>query len=104
MVIAASSARMMPTATSGRSSPGSRRRPAEMAHIVMCWELGGDLGHVARMRPLAESLRLRGHRVTFIVREPLAAARLLDPAHYTWLQAPVHMEAVSPAFAPTRNF
>ena len=75
-----------------------------MAHAVMCWELGGDLGHVARMRPLAEALRRRGHRVTFIVREPLAAGRLLDPAHYAWLQAPVHMEGVSPAFTPTRNF
>ena len=75
-----------------------------MAHAVMCWELGGDLGHVARMRPLAEALRQRGHRVTFIVREPLAAGRLLDPAHYSWLQAPVHMDAVASAFVPTRNF
>ena len=27
-----------------------------MARISMCWELGGDLGHVARMKPLAEAL------------------------------------------------
>ena len=75
-----------------------------MAHIVMCWELGGDLGHVARMRPLAEALRTRGHRVSFIVRETLAAGRLLDPAHYAWLQAPLQPDAVSPAYAPTLNF
>ncbi len=30
-----------------------------MANIVMCWELGGDLGHVARMKPLAEALSKR---------------------------------------------
>jgi hypothetical protein len=75
-----------------------------MAHVVMCWELGGDLGHVARMRPLAEALRGRGHRVSFIVRETLAAGRLLDPAHYAWLQAPLQPNAVSPAYAPTLNF
>ena len=75
-----------------------------MAHVVMCWELGGDLGHVARMRPLAESLRARGHRVSFIVRETLAAGRLLDPAHYPWLQAPLQPDLVSPVYAPTLNF
>lgn len=75
-----------------------------MAHAVMCWELGGDLGHVARMRPLAAALRARGHRVSFIVREPLAASRLLEPTHYTWLQAPLQAEPVTPPFAPTFNF
>lgn len=75
-----------------------------MAHIVMCWELGGDLGHVARMRPLGEALRARGHRVSFIVRETLAAGRLLDPVHYSWLQAPLHPELVSPIYSPTLNF
>ncbi len=75
-----------------------------MAHVVMCWELGGDLGHVARMRPLAESLRARGHRVSFVVRETLAAGRLLDPAHYAWLQAPLQPDLVSPVYAPTLNF
>ena len=75
-----------------------------MAHVVMCWELGGDLGHVARMRPLAAALRARGHRVSFIVRETLAAYRLLDPAEYTWLQAPLQGDAVSSAYVPTLSF
>ncbi len=75
-----------------------------MAHAVMCWELGGDLGHVARMRPLADALQARGHRVTFMVREPLAAGRLLDPQRYSWLQAPLQLDAVSPQIIPTRNF
>ena len=75
-----------------------------MTHVVMCWELGGDLGHVARMRPLAESLHARGHRVSFIVREALAAGRLLDPAHYAWLQAPLQPDAVPQVYAPTLNF
>lgn len=75
-----------------------------MAHVVMCWELGGDLGHVARMKPLAEVLAARGHRVSFIVRETLPAERLLDPKRFRWLQAPFQSEAVVPALVPTLNF
>src|SRR5580765_5727007 len=67
-----------------------------MARIVMCWELGGDLGHVARMKPLAEALAARGHEVTFIVRETLPAERLLDPKRFRWLQAPYQTEPVQP--------
>src|SRR5215469_15969615 len=69
----------------------------------MCWELGGDLGHVARLRPLAEALRTRGHRVSFILRETVAAERLLDPGHYAWLQAPLQAVPVSPVYVPTRH-
>jgi UDP:flavonoid glycosyltransferase YjiC (YdhE family) len=65
-----------------------------MARIVMCWELGGDLGHVARMKPLAEALQARGHRVDFILRECLPAERLLDPRRFRWFQAPYQTEAV----------
>lgn len=75
-----------------------------MAHIVMCWELGGDLGHVARMKPLAEALHRHGHRVSFIVRECLPAERLLDPGHFRWFQAPYQSEAIPNAIVPTRNF
>jgi hypothetical protein len=74
-----------------------------MAHAVMCWELGGDLGHVARMLPLAEALHARGHRVSFIVREPLAAHRLLDPARYTWFQAPLQADTAARVITPTRS-
>ena len=75
-----------------------------MARIVMCWELGGDLGHIARMKPLAETLHARGHRVSFIVRETIGAERLLDPAKFAWLQAPIQTEAVRPGKVPTLNF
>lgn len=74
-----------------------------MANIVMCWELGGDLGHVARMKPLAEALRLRGHRVSFIVRDTLSAEKLLDPAHYRWYQAPYQNERIPDPALPTLN-
>ena len=75
-----------------------------MARIVMCWELGGDLGHVARMKPLAESLHARGHAVSFIVRETIGAERLLDPVKFRWLQAPIQADPVRPGKLPTLNF
>lgn len=75
-----------------------------MARIVMCWELGGDLGHIARMKPLAEALHARGHEVSFIVRETIGAERLLDPGKFRWLQAPIQPEAVRPGKLPTLNF
>lgn len=74
-----------------------------MARIVMCWELGGDLGHVARMKPLAEALQARGHHVDFIVRECLPAERLLDPKRFRWFQAPFQTEAVAGQFNPARS-
>ena len=72
-----------------------------MAKVVMCWELGGDLGHVARMKPLAEALHARGHRVSFIVREPLSAERLLDPQRFRWFQAPYQSEGIPNPIRPT---
>ena len=74
-----------------------------MARIVMCWELGGDLGHVARMKPLAETLQARGHQLSFILRECLPAERLLDPRRFRWFQAPYQTEAVASQFRPARS-
>jgi UDP:flavonoid glycosyltransferase YjiC (YdhE family) len=74
-----------------------------MAHVVMCWELGGDLGHVARMKPLAEALQRHGHRVSFILRECLPAERLLDGGRFHWYQAPFQSEAVPAPRIPTRS-
>jgi hypothetical protein len=74
-----------------------------VANIVMCWELGGDLGHVARMKPLAEALQARGHRVDFVLRECLPAEKLLDPQRFRWFQAPYQTEAVPVPFNPARS-
>ncbi len=59
-----------------------------MATILLAWELGGGLGHLMNLRPLAEGLLRRGHRVVAVLRD-LSAARqfLVDPA-VAILQAP----------------
>ena len=39
-----------------------------MATILFAWELGGGLGHLTVIKPLAEALRDQGHRVVIAVR------------------------------------
>lgn len=36
-----------------------------MSRILICWELGGNLGHVMRLLPLARILRVQGHSVVW---------------------------------------
>jgi hypothetical protein len=54
--------------------------------ILFTWEFGDDLGHIARLRPVAEELQRRGHDVVF------AASRLKKifalPASLTVIPAP----------------
>src|SRR4051794_39001978 len=37
--------------------------------ILFTWELGGGLGHIARLRPLAEAMQGLGRSVAFAVRD-----------------------------------
>ncbi|QFU77659.1 hypothetical protein EY643_19365 [Halioglobus maricola] len=37
--------------------------------VLLAWDFGADLGHLARLRPLAQSLEARGHEVFFAVRD-----------------------------------
>jgi UDP:flavonoid glycosyltransferase YjiC (YdhE family) len=41
-----------------------------MATFLLCWEIGGGLGHVGRLAPVARQLAGRGHRVAVALREP----------------------------------
>ena len=45
-----------------------------MSRILICWELGGNLGHVMRLLPLARILRVQGHAVTWAFGKTRAAA------------------------------
>ncbi len=54
----------------------------------MGWELGGGLGHVARLLSIARGLRELGHRPVFAVRNPQAAAALFDGDEFPVLQIP----------------
>jgi UDP:flavonoid glycosyltransferase YjiC (YdhE family) len=60
-----------------------------MSRILFAWELGANLGHLARDLPVASALRSAGHGVFFAVRDTRVAAETLGPAHFRFTQAPV---------------
>ena len=37
------------------------------AHVVLAWEMGSELGHLANFSALAQGLLARGHRVTLVL-------------------------------------
>jgi UDP:flavonoid glycosyltransferase YjiC (YdhE family) len=45
-------------------------RIKDMATFLLCWEMGGGLGHVGRLLPVARQLADRGHRVVVALCEP----------------------------------
>lgn len=62
-----------------------------MAHIHLCWELGGGLGHAVRLKGLALELQRRGHRVSLSLRELVHTHTVLRDLDLPKLQAPVWM-------------
>lgn len=59
-----------------------------MAKVLLTWELGAGFGHLARLRPLAESLARAGHHITLALRDLKHATTFFDPSSVTLLQAP----------------
>jgi UDP:flavonoid glycosyltransferase YjiC (YdhE family) len=59
-----------------------------MSRFLLTWELGTNLGHLARLLPIARDLKARGHSVIAAVREVPAAAIVLGPAGIPFVQAP----------------
>ena len=60
-----------------------------MATVLLTWELGGGLGHLVNLLPLARGLRQRGHRVVAAVQRLSSANRIFDGLDVALLQAPV---------------
>lgn len=59
-----------------------------MPPILVVWEHGGGLGHLARLLPIMLTLRARGHAVVFAAAQPHKVAALLAGTGITLVQAP----------------
>lgn len=70
-----------------------------MATILFAWELGGGLGHITQLGPLASALAALGHRVYAALRELGAARQTFDP-RVALLQAPFRATANEPLLLP----
>ncbi len=57
--------------------------------ILFAWEIGGNLGHIAKYLPLLRLLRQRGHELLFASKEIELAQRLLAPEGIAHVQAPL---------------
>ena len=60
-----------------------------MARILIAWEFGRNLGHIARDLPLARACRDAGHEVVWAVRDLRGVARELAGEDFALLQAPL---------------
>ena len=60
-----------------------------MARILIAWEFGRNLGHIARDLPLARACRDAGHEVVWAVRDLRGVARELAGENFALLQAPL---------------
>ena len=59
-----------------------------MSRILFAWELGSNLGHLARDLPLARACRDAGHEVLFAASDLAATAAAFSGESFTLLQAP----------------
>ena len=64
-----------------------------MARFLFAWELGANLGHATRLRPVAEALVQRGHEVDLAVRDLAGARSMLGTLARRSYQAPIAVMA-----------
>jgi UDP:flavonoid glycosyltransferase YjiC (YdhE family) len=81
-----------------------------VATVMFAWELGGGLGHLLQMLPLAEAIARRGHKVFVALRDLVAAAPQYEGRGLFFLQAPCVSNGTgaagvtAPGRRPTLNF
>lgn len=63
-----------------------------MARILLGWELGSGLGHVANLLPVARALAEIGHEPVLVLRDVVGAWPLLRDTRFTVFPAPVFFE------------
>ncbi|MCT7296327.1 UDP-glucuronosyltransferase [Ralstonia sp. CHL-2022] len=71
-----------------------------MSRILFAWELGANLGHLARDLPVAEELRKHGDDVLFAAKDLRVAEQVLTPAGFNFVQAPTTANAPRSSYAP----
>ena len=75
-----------------------------MGKFLFTWELGGGLGHMMQILPMARELVLRRHQVVCALRDLSSAARVFDRQGIVLLQAPVRVGPRQQAIASPRSF
>lgn len=63
-----------------------------MSNILFAWELGGNIGHLAKQLMIARSLQQRGHCCSFAVRDVSTAFTLFAADNFEINQAPFYFD------------
>lgn len=71
-----------------------------MSRVLIAWELGGNLGHLARLVPFARRLRACGHQVLLVIRDLRAGATLCAPHGLPYVQSPLPAQPGNRHFLP----
>ena len=71
-----------------------------MATILMAWELGMGLGHMAPLKPLVEELLGRGHSVVLALRNLSRAPLVFGDLPVRYYQAPIQLPGSEPSQPP----
>ena len=66
-----------------------------MANFLFTWEMGANLGHLARLRPLMQLASRQGHTLSVALRNLRFAGKVLDGMDFRAFQAPFR-QAVNP--------
>lgn len=74
-----------------------------MATFLYTWELGGELGHISRVLPLALAARAHGHQLILVLKDVSRAESVLERHGITYLQAPLWLPRVKGIDSPV-NF
>jgi hypothetical protein len=75
-----------------------------MATTLLTWELGGGLGHLMTLLPVARALRQQGHRVVVALCDLSYANKVFGGLNVACLQAPIMTRAAGLRFEPPRTF
>lgn len=75
-----------------------------MSKILFAWELGGYLGHLTRLLPIALKLRDNGHDVSFLIKNLSRAELILGEHQFKTYQAPVWLLQPKGIPHPPQNY
>ena len=75
-----------------------------MATVILAWELGGGLGHLINLLPIAQGLQQRRHRIFAVARDVGKAEYVFRELDVAYLQAPIKSSTSSVVVQQQRSF